>query len=225
MIALVLVLASVPVATQSQARRLRALPKFRKLIKPLGSMLPASTRIPSHLYSTYKLDLTASAQSGLTLQEKGCAENLQHTIKLHIGFSSTFFDDAACKALIADVAGDKLASSFSAETNGWSKADICKGAIIYSKGGFYVDPDLNFRANLKEVVRLNTTFIAARSVGDKGQFFQVKSLLASSPPPLLPSFPSFASFASSFASFVYSPTCLPVVLQHHSLLCLFHSLL
>jgi hypothetical protein len=129
-------------------------------------------QIPRKLFTTYKKDLTSSSHPKFSIQEESCAENLRGAVKLHSNFNFTFMDDSACKALIADVAGEKLAASFSQETNGWSKAEICKAAAIYSAGGFYMDPDLNFRLHLQEVVHHNTTFIASRSVGDKAQFFQ-----------------------------------------------------
>jgi hypothetical protein len=83
-------------------------------------------------------------------------------------------DHEACLKIIQSlppVLSKPLTAAFVEETKTWFKADICKGAAVYNRGGFYADPDLAFRLPLHEFIG-QFSFIAARAVGHYTQFFQ-----------------------------------------------------
>ena len=46
---------------------------------------------------------------------------------------------------INDTVGPSLAAHFAKQKDGHVRAEVCKGVAIYKNGGYYADPDLNFR--------------------------------------------------------------------------------
>ena len=149
-------------------------------IRPLVDRgLSEEYMIPLHLHFSYKHNLLDAGANDFTDQERRAADNIRRTISLNSKNTSadgirarvTFHDDAACLSLLNRTVGN-LEMHVAKETNGQRKAHICMVAAIYKHGGYFADPDLNFRLQMREFVQTDTTFISSYAVGFKDRFFQ-----------------------------------------------------
>ena len=105
--------------------------------------------------------------------DRGVARILGIPGNQHI--KSKVLDSDACINIIRSLPaplGVPLTEAFSSELDSWFRADLCKGAAVYSTGGFFADPDVLFRMPLTDFVDDHTSFIAAIGTGHYTQFFQ-----------------------------------------------------
>jgi Glycosyltransferase sugar-binding region containing DXD motif len=132
-------------------------------------------RIPNILLFTHSINLLTSSK--VFGEDKALKKNVQNTIDLHQNAQVFFLTDVECISSIKRVMGSDspLLSYFEQETQGMFKADICRGAALYERGGLYFDVDLQARMSLWEVIRPTSTFVVPFVHSDSkypGNFFQ-----------------------------------------------------
>mmetsp|Transcript_72999 Transcript_72999/g.144684 ORF Transcript_72999/g.144684 Transcript_72999/m.144684 type:complete len:335 (+) Transcript_72999:41-1045(+) len=140
----------VPVASENAAvseSRLRGAGNFNEI--------PAA-RIPRQLV------LTSKEASPDTLPAPVKA-NLGRTLELETGAGLTmrWLDDHACLAYMEEHFGYIFKERLKNEPRGSFRGDICRAAVLYREGGFYVDLDVQMRVPLTTLVDDNTTFMTA----------------------------------------------------------------
>ena len=90
------------------------------------------------------------------LAEKLMRSNVEWSMSMHNrsgAYRAMFWDDAQCVAALKQLPyGDEFAVHFEAENIGKFKADICRGAVLYLHGGYFLDVDLFSRLPLDEVL-------------------------------------------------------------------------
>lgn len=72
-----------------------------------------------------------------------------------------WLDDSACTAYLEEHFGQLFKSRLVNEPRGSFRGDICRAAVLYREGGFYVDLDVQMRVPLTSLVDNNTTFMTA----------------------------------------------------------------
>lgn len=121
----------------------------------------APYRIPFQLFLTSKFPSLQAAPSHVR-------DNVQHIIDMNAGIKVTWFDDQACAAFLEKNNG-KLHRAFLNSKHGPFKSDICRTAYLGTKGGWYVDLDVDLRQPFVELAGPETAFAsifsASRSSG------------------------------------------------------------
>lgn len=135
----------------------------RPLLLCLCSCITADARqlenlIPKQLIMTGKPDTLAEMPEDV---KKNVANNLR-LISQDVKFR--WFGDRACHQYIKDHYDADLLHLFDTAYPGYYKGDICRAAILYQEGGFYLDVDLQLSVSLASLVDLNTTFASAYSI-------------------------------------------------------------
>jgi hypothetical protein len=173
---------------------MRGLPKYRSLITAKSG--GGGGKIPMQMLFTHELNVITKPfnTNGYdvlpredyytwptvdnvlnVISKKDCVAGIERTMKLNGGsVKKQILNNEACISLVKklpDGLDMKLLKSFNTETNPAYKAAICKGAVLYTKGGIWADPDLNFRMPLDKFIQPDTSFIASMAVGHKWQFF------------------------------------------------------
>jgi len=109
-----------------------------------------------------QLVMTSKEASPDTLSPPVLA-NLRHTLKLEgePQLYMRWLDDAACTEYLAEHFGQSFKYRLLNEPRGSFRGDICRAAVLYREGGFYVDLDVQMRVPLSSLVDDNTTFMTA----------------------------------------------------------------
>merc|ERR1719428_2772903 len=79
----------------------------------------------------------------------------------HPGSKVIFHNDTECKTLISKVHSAKLAAYFDQEKSGAFKSDICRLAMLYQYGGYYLDNDIETITDISSVVPGDASFVSA----------------------------------------------------------------
>jgi len=131
--------------------------QFRSLLELTST---GELQIPKQLIMTGKPE---------TFEEMSAAvqANIQHTLSLS-GDDVKFrwFGDQACRQYIKDHYEADLLLLFDKERHGYYRGDICRAAVLYQEGGFYLDVDLQLAVPLTSLVDADTTFASAYSHSD-----------------------------------------------------------
>jgi Glycosyltransferase sugar-binding region containing DXD motif len=131
-------------------------------------------KIPHTLIFTYKSNLLEDKAP------KRLYNNVLHTIKVYreawndMDAPVLFLDDQDCLEAIEEVE-PKLATHFRYETHGAFKSDICRLAVLHTRGGYYFDIDMK----TVQAVPVPGTVAFASATAQYGGLFQ--SFLASAP--------------------------------------------
>merc|ERR1719487_1968232 len=107
----------------------------------------------------------------------GVIENIRNTQALSRGLKLRWFGDKACRQYIKDHYDDELLEMFDSQEEGMYRGDICRAAVMYNEGGFYLDVDVQMNVSLASIVDKDTTFASAFSLG--GDIFN--AIMASEP--------------------------------------------
>lgn len=107
-----------------------------------------TARIPKMLHQTYRnADLPG-----------GCAGYVADLQALHPDWTYHFYDDDACAELIADMLPDLLPTYGAADLMPVQRADIFRLAIVYLRGGFYLDIDVEMHRALDPLLEHAAVF-------------------------------------------------------------------
>lgn len=87
--------------------------------------------------------------------------NAERIMSANSGFQVKWFSDADCHSYIARHFDAELAGMFRREYRGSFRGDLCRTAVLYREGGFYVDLDVELLVPLTSLVGLSTTFMSA----------------------------------------------------------------
>ena len=87
--------------------------------------------------------------------------NAERTMSANPGFQVRWFSDADCHSYITRHFDAELAGMFRREYRGSFRGDLCRTAVLYREGGFYVDLDFELLVPLTSLVGLSTTFMSA----------------------------------------------------------------
>ena len=87
--------------------------------------------------------------------------NAERIMAANPGFQVHWFSDADCHSYITRHFDAELAGMFRREYRGAFRGDLCRTAVLYREGGFYVDLDLELMVPLNSLVGLSTTFMSA----------------------------------------------------------------
>jgi len=106
--------------------------------------------------------MTSKEESARTLPPPVLA-NLRKTLALEVEPKPymRWLDDQACLRYVGDHFGRLFKWRLMNEPRGSFRGDICRAAVLYREGGFYVDLDVQMRVPLTTLVDNNTTFMTA----------------------------------------------------------------
>ena len=97
------------------------------------------------------------------------AENLRHTIRLHGNAPTKLYTDADCLKLLKKQGRQQLVHGFMHETYGPFKSDICRAALLWQEGGYYLDNDITPQVNLFELAaRKHVNFLSMTEMTNGG---------------------------------------------------------
>merc|ERR1719440_732361 len=102
--------------------------------------------------------------------------NIRNTQRLSGHLSFRWFGDKACRQYIKDHYDEELVDMFDSQ-KGMYRGDICRSAVLYNEGGFYLDADLEMAVPITSIVDKDTTFASAYS--DNGDIFN--AIIAAEP--------------------------------------------
>jgi len=90
--------------------------------------------------------------------------NVQAMRELHPHLAWRYLGDDSCrKYLQSHPSLSSLAKCFDAEQTGMYRGDLCRTAVLYSEGGYYMDMDMELRVPVDQLVGNETTFFSALS--------------------------------------------------------------
>jgi len=142
-----------PAATSAPPRE-----RSRGLILPgPAEPQPSSPRIPR------KLVLTSKQASADGLPESVQA-NLRRNLALDPDMEMRWLDDPACSDYLKEHFGPRFAERLESEPRGSFRGDLCRAAVLFREGGFYIDLDVQLHMPLARLVDNDTTFMAAFTV-------------------------------------------------------------
>lgn len=87
--------------------------------------------------------------------------NVEEIIAANPGLIVQWFSDADCYSYISYYYDSELAGMFRREFHGSFRGDICRAAVLYREGGFYVDLDVELLVPLTTMIGVSTTFLSA----------------------------------------------------------------
>jgi len=99
-------------------------------------------------------------------------QNLQKALATDRSLEYEFYDDSMCAAAIARMHSKELANWFELEDSGAYKSDMCRLAMLYEHGGYYMDNDLEIVANFLELIPANVSITSAISAVSSSLIFQ-----------------------------------------------------
>merc|ERR1719440_1229631 len=91
--------------------------------------------------------------------------NIMNTRALSSDLSFRWFGDKACRQYIKDHYDKELVEMFDSQIEGMYRGDLCRSAVLYNEGGFYLDVDVEMAVPISSIVEKDTTFA---SCFDKG---------------------------------------------------------
>merc|ERR1719440_2455111 len=103
--------------------------------------------------------------------------NIMNTRSLSKGLRFRWFGDKACRQYIKDHYDKELVEMYDSQLEGMYRGDICRTAVIYNEGGFYLDVDVEMAVPITSIVDKDTTFASAFSIN--GDIFN--AVLAAEP--------------------------------------------
>jgi len=87
--------------------------------------------------------------------------NVEEIIATNPGLNVQWFSDADCYSYISYYYDSELAGMFRREFRGSFRGDICRAAVLYREGGFYLDLDVELLVPLATMIGVSTTFLSA----------------------------------------------------------------
>jgi len=90
-------------------------------------------------------------------------KNVRFIAKVNRGMRMRYMGDAECKKYIQDNFEKELEVAFDRAERGAYRGDICRAAVLFLEGGFYVDVDLQLRVALRDLVDNHTSFMSVIS--------------------------------------------------------------
>jgi mannosyltransferase OCH1-like enzyme len=75
-----------------------------------------------------------------------------------------YFGDRACHSYISKYYDTELVGMFDAATPGYYRGDICRAAVLYREGGYYMDVDVQLIGPVSRLVEASTTFMSVYSI-------------------------------------------------------------
>ena len=87
--------------------------------------------------------------------------NVEEIISANPGLNIQWFSDADCYSYISYYYDSELAGMFRREFRGSFRGDLCRAAVLYREGGFYVDLDVELLVPLSTMIGVSTTFLSA----------------------------------------------------------------
>merc|ERR1719440_1187845 len=103
--------------------------------------------------------------------------NILNTQSLSGQLKFRWFGGEACRQYIKDHYDEELVEMFDSQLGGMYRGDICRSAVLYNEGGFYLDVDVEMTVPMTSLVDQDTTFASAFSVN--GDIFN--AILAAEP--------------------------------------------
>lgn len=86
--------------------------------------------------------------------------NIRNHMALNPGLVLRWFGDSDCKAYIKEHFDDELEKAYSGETHGNYRGDLCRAAVLFEEGGFYVDLDVELKVPFRNLVGSSTSFMS-----------------------------------------------------------------
>jgi hypothetical protein len=117
------------------------------------SATETNPKIPLQLIMTGKQATVAELPENLK-------NNVRRTQKLNPNIKLKYFGDEACHRYVESHVGNELAEIYAAETQGQFRGDICRAAVLWNEGGFYVDLDLQPIVPFQNLVDNATNFMS-----------------------------------------------------------------
>lgn len=131
-----------------------------------------SPLIPHILVFTYQDNLLKNPKRHVSFHA-----NIMNTIQMYRKLWEEpqapvwFLDDADCRQAIGEVE-PRLVSFFNKESRGGFKADICRAAALYLRGGYYFDVDIEVIRPFSLTTYPEISFVTAVSPHNSDTFFQ-----------------------------------------------------
>lgn len=113
-------------------------------------------RIPSKLFFTGNV-------SDFTTLPFGLRKNVERTAALNPDLTFHWLGDTECADYIHAHFDDELFRFYKAEVAGIIRGDICRAAVLFHEGGFYVDQDVEMRVPFTSLIEPTTTFMSSTS--------------------------------------------------------------
>merc|ERR1719440_1546750 len=108
--------------------------------------------------------------------------NILNTQALSGQLRFRWFGDKACRQYIKDHYDQELVTMFDTQKEGYYRGDICRSAVLYNEGGFYLDVDVEMAVPITSVVDKDTTFASAFSFyGESSPHAVLNAILAAEP--------------------------------------------
>mmetsp|Transcript_136822 Transcript_136822/g.249421 ORF Transcript_136822/g.249421 Transcript_136822/m.249421 type:complete len:356 (+) Transcript_136822:93-1160(+) len=148
--------------TTSSARRGKL---FRRETTGNAADIPPSLekepRIPRQLILTGRSD---------SLQDMSVdvQQNVQLLLERNPDMRVQWFGDSRCAKYISKYNSKRLFYLFKHEPRGALRGDICRAAVLYREGGFYVDLDVDLRLPFHKLVDNSTTFMSVLESQEDG---------------------------------------------------------
>lgn len=86
--------------------------------------------------------------------------NVEDIITANPTLNVQWFSDADCYSYISYYYDSELAGMFRREFRGSFRGDLCRAAVLYREGGFYVDLDFELLVPLTTLIGVSTTFLS-----------------------------------------------------------------
>eukprot|EP00408_Alexandrium_pacificum_P019544 CAMPEP_0171192008 /NCGR_PEP_ID=MMETSP0790-20130122/19653_1 /TAXON_ID=2925 /ORGANISM="Alexandrium catenella, Strain OF101" /LENGTH=302 /DNA_ID=CAMNT_0011657163 /DNA_START=40 /DNA_END=948 /DNA_ORIENTATION=+ len=90
--------------------------------------------------------------------------NLEKNLQMESGLELRWLDDSMCLDYLKEHFGAKFAQRLENEPRGSYRGDLCRAAVLFREGGFYIDLDVQLKVPLTRLVDSNTTFMTAFTV-------------------------------------------------------------
>lgn len=117
----------------------------------------SQARIPNKLLLSYKQELLPPYTSRSI---DDYMRNLNRTLSLHHGIEVLFYDDKDCQQTLARVHSTALARDFADASTGMHKSAMCRLAMLYEHGGYYVDNDIEMLSDVRGAIPTDVSISA-----------------------------------------------------------------
>lgn len=107
--------------------------------------------------------LITGKQDRIEDMPRDAQDNLQRIVRMNPEMSVRFLGDTACLQYIRAHYDPFLEMAFKRAERGAYRGDICRAAVLFREGGFYLDVDLQLVRPLRSLVDSNTTFMSVIS--------------------------------------------------------------
>lgn len=119
------------------------------------------TRIPAQIIITHKYE----TMEEIVKTKPIMAGHINNIMQMNPGMCLRYVGHSACRHAIRRTNEPEMLAYFNELPHGAVKADVCRVAVLFLEGGFYIDSDFDPVAPLHTFVHKNSTLVTAVAVG------------------------------------------------------------